>query len=549
MSIIDSEFLSKLESHPGEYAFRGQADASWKLESAATRRLRRQENAQWIQHADIYELSNDKVQSIYHDYHRDELVGPAKTFGFDIDDGIEITDLQILAELQHFGAATGLIDFTWSPLIALWFACEKAPNEDGKVFVVNLNDISIYESPSPSSKEEESLERLFPSDEGKSLSLYWEPKIRSEASARILRQHSVFVLPRSSVMKEGVQDIVIKAQHKKKIMDELAGMGISEQSLFLDIHGFSMTNRTNSPIRRMKSPISEDGVPHVYFMQGNKFYQQGDYVNAIKCYTQCINAMPEDFLVREPYYLRGNAKAAIGDYEGAIEDYDSADKGEIADMMSYRVSMKKNVIVNDLKWDRPWIFFNRGNANFELKEYKYALQDYDKAVEADMQLNSQSGHETIKFNRANTKVMLGNYDKAIEDYDEIINSKHEDSVYRKNALFNKSNALIIECQFDKALQCYREAFLSGYLGTEKKMKTLEKLVQHIGGTKYDHHIEPQSDGAICVVVEIKDGNKTDREFPFDGNIGNTGNFGGNRLPGGKGYSGAPPFKVIVKAMK
>ena len=32
--------------------------------------------------------------------------------------------LQLLARLQHFGAATGLLDFSYSPLVALWFACE-----------------------------------------------------------------------------------------------------------------------------------------------------------------------------------------------------------------------------------------------------------------------------------------------------------------------------------------------------------------------------------------------------------------------------------------
>lgn len=538
MSIIDNEFLDEIKKfRPGECAFRGQVDANWELQSSATRRLA---TANFIRCADINELSGAHVQHIYRKYHYDELINPARTFGFDIEEGVKISDFQLLAKLQHFGAATGLIDFTWNPLVALWFACENESDEDGKVFIVNLNDTNIYKSPSPSSKKEESMKFLFPSDEGKSLSLYWEPKVRSEAAARILRQHSVFVLPRSPVMEEGVKNIVIKGQHKKEIKNELAGLGISEQSLFLDIHGFSMINRANSHIRRMNDP-------HAYFMQGNKFYQQGDYTSAIRSYTQCIDAIPADTSVREPYYLRGNAKAAIRDYKGAIEDYDSANKGTIADMMSYRVILNENVTVYDNEWDRPWIFFNRGNANFELKKYKDALQDYENAIQVVRKLGLKSDIATIKFNRANTKVMLGRYDEAIKDYGKVVSIESEGFISRKNALFNKGNTLIIALRFNEALQCYGESMQAGYSKAEKNMKCLEALTQNIGEKNYEHKINIQHDESICIVITINGDSETYKEFPFDGNVGNTGNFGGNRLPGGEGYSGGRPFKVIVKA--
>ena len=48
-------------------------------------------------------------------------------------------ELELLADLQHHGAATCLLDFTRGALIALWFACEKSET-DGKVFVVNTAD-------------------------------------------------------------------------------------------------------------------------------------------------------------------------------------------------------------------------------------------------------------------------------------------------------------------------------------------------------------------------------------------------------------------------
>lgn len=59
-------------------------------------------------------------------YHRDILLEPARTRGFDISHGRKISNLQLIAKLQHFGAATGLLECTWKPLVALWFASQDA---------------------------------------------------------------------------------------------------------------------------------------------------------------------------------------------------------------------------------------------------------------------------------------------------------------------------------------------------------------------------------------------------------------------------------------
>ncbi|WP_286310774.1 FRG domain-containing protein [Agromyces mangrovi Wang et al. 2018] len=41
-----------------------------------------------------------------------------------------IDDLQLLADLQHYGVPTRLVDFTSNPMTALWFACQD-PSIDG----------------------------------------------------------------------------------------------------------------------------------------------------------------------------------------------------------------------------------------------------------------------------------------------------------------------------------------------------------------------------------------------------------------------------------
>ncbi len=521
MSIIDKVFLDKIERpRLGRYAFRGQANAKWKLYSAATRRLI---SEQIIQPSGTGATGNDQFPRIYKSYHGDELIAPARTAGFDIEEGRVVSDLQLLAKLQHFGAATGLIDFTWPPLIALWFACAEQRDRDGElvdgtVFVVNLNDTDKYQRVFNDQRVfngEEAIDKLFPPNDGRVLPLYWEPKVRSEASARILRQQSVFVLVRSLGLEDVVQKIKIEASDKEDIKKELAGLGISELSLFMDIHGFSMVNGPDAPVRQMNDP-------DVYLIQGNTFYQQGDYNDAIKSYDKCISIAQDS---HEAYYLRGNAKAETRDYEGAIKDYDSAaEKGAIA-------------------FDRWAILFNRGNAKVALDKYEDALRDYDKAVQLAQKLHLESSTGMIVYNRANTKTILGKYEDAIQDYDEAIRLRPES---RKNARFNKGNVLVITGRFPEALQCYGESIREGYSKAERNIKSLEGVLQSIGEAEYKC---PQhgSTGPVSVVITVNDGSRVPRVFGFDGSVGNTGNRGGNRLPGGEGYSGGHPFVVEVRA--
>ena len=129
----------------------------------------------------------------YIKYHQEVLIEPARTNGFNLENGRKLTDLELLAKLQHFGAATGLLDFTRSTLVALWFACENTA-VDGNLFVININDISIGRITSKKAKIK--IGDLFRSKEPPLW--YWEPTVSGDAQARILLQHSLFIIGKSS---------------------------------------------------------------------------------------------------------------------------------------------------------------------------------------------------------------------------------------------------------------------------------------------------------------------------------------------------------------
>ena len=122
------------------------------------------------------------------------LVEPARTRGFGFRSGRRLSDLEVLSKLQHFGAATGLLDFTWSPLVALWFASQDSA-VDGKLFVINTND-AIRVSKVANDDAAQSLDAVLSSGASPPHLSYWEPMVTDDAATRILRQRSVFIIGR-----------------------------------------------------------------------------------------------------------------------------------------------------------------------------------------------------------------------------------------------------------------------------------------------------------------------------------------------------------------
>jgi FRG domain len=78
-----------------------------------------------------------------------------------------------LAEVQHYGLATDLLDWTSNPMVALFFACSEEQEEDGAVFTFNKQETV--------SEEEEKGDNW---KEIKGLKLYNPPLV----DARIARQ-------------------------------------------------------------------------------------------------------------------------------------------------------------------------------------------------------------------------------------------------------------------------------------------------------------------------------------------------------------------------
>lgn len=123
-----TELVHELNVLPNHFAFRGQADAEWGLQSTLERVIGNRWNAETARRFETYSL--DLFKSKYHIYSGLEHIPKSK--------------LSWLSVMQHYGVPTRLIDFTTSPFIALYFALETynpLSQKDFSIFAIDYTAI------------------------------------------------------------------------------------------------------------------------------------------------------------------------------------------------------------------------------------------------------------------------------------------------------------------------------------------------------------------------------------------------------------------------
>ena len=104
------------------------------------------------------------------------------------EDTDETNDFEILTDIQHYEGKTNLIDFTTDYFIALFFACDGSPNEDGRVILQKTDLIKNW------------------------------IKYPQNPRHRVIAQKSVFVRPPRGFIEPQEDDIVIIPKNQKQSM-------------------------------------------------------------------------------------------------------------------------------------------------------------------------------------------------------------------------------------------------------------------------------------------------------------------------------------------
>ena len=132
-----------------------------------------------------------------------EMAENARRYTTVADDG------EILTEIQHFGGATNLIDFTDDYLVALFFASVEGEGKDGRV-VLHWPESETMVTP-------------------------------KQTINRVVSQKSVFVRPRRGFIVPDARDetVVVPGNLKASLLSFLERFhGISKRTVYNDIHGF-----------------------------------------------------------------------------------------------------------------------------------------------------------------------------------------------------------------------------------------------------------------------------------------------------------------------
>ena len=367
------------------------------------------------------------------------LLSDAKMQGHHWRDGRELKDLALTAELQHFGAATCLTDFSRNPLIALWFACgglsSSGAGQKG-VGVVAAFDGGDFDSCKKVNADniEKPIGSFF-SPEGGSISgqkfYVWAPS--QSQNTRITAQQSVFVFGRTAI--EIAPNHVCYVGKKENILEELRKCGITDESLFGgDFDGFARI------LHSYRCPDDDDtpppgpggGLPPTAPSPtgggqadklGNNYYRiarekhasgaEDDLHLAVLYYDKAIEM---GAFLKDAYYHRGTAKFSLGDLPGALADANKA------------VRRDRNNMKN---------FWLRGIVKSKTKDWPGAIADYGRAIELNPQFTGAYN------NRGIAKDNMGDYESAIADYDQAIKltPQDADAYYNRGIARRKSGNL------------------------------------------------------------------------------------------------------------
>lgn len=357
------DWLTGLGHKSGEkkYLFRGVSSKKYDpVEASSYRRLLKNEFGRT-------EGSNRKTLSNLLKVNRD-LIDEARFRGYAQKYDRVLSDLEILGELQHFRAATCLIDFTFFPGIALWFACQPSSEEGedgeyGKVVAVR-NDEKIKEVRCEWLSKEKKIEDFFKADESGEYPIYrWQPE---NITNRVERQEGVFLFGGGKIEIEG--ECYIHSSDKIFNLGALREFNTHEEILFPDFDGF---------VRRHAHDIPYNLDPTFI---GYRAYSRGHYDKAIDSFTEALRHKPDS---EELYYMRGRARFEKKFYAEALKDFEKV------------LSLNEPV-----PYFHSLTYWRRGCLKAEVGQHKEAREDYRIGLQLAQEINRTDIIDQIEENIA-----------------------------------------------------------------------------------------------------------------------------------------------------
>lgn len=330
-------------------------------------------------------------------YH-ETLLRDAKMKGFHKRESSTLSNMELIADLQHFGCATMLIDFTRNPLVSLYFAVSSFPKEDFVIFMMDISDKSKFSNVAfdmIDANDTKAIEIIL--DKNNDMIYHWEP---SSLNKRIPAQHSIFICGTPILPRELFTTIVIKQEGKMRILRDLQELyHISDMTIYDDLAGFAFANSQTKKIFNLSFDESDSQASS--FLSAQKEELE-------KLVLSDNRAIESDKTNCALYFERALANQALERFDDALRDYNEAIR------LGHREARTYN---------------NRGLTNFKLGMLEDAMSDFDEAIKVDPSFSE------AYFNRGILNDSLGKMDEAISDFTKTIELEPRFHIaYKKRAM-------------------------------------------------------------------------------------------------------------------
>ncbi len=289
------------------------------------------------------------------------------------------SQFEILAELQHLGGETNLIDFTTDYHVALFFACDGRYNKDGRVILQNRVIIK---------------------------NMIWNP---TDPTHRVEAQKSVFVRPPTGFIQPNSEDIIrIPKNLKVPLLKHLMrhDTPITHKTIYNDLQGFSRL--------------------------------QSRYRNAFKKLYKAAEYKKQGDIAKTPQARQVNYKEAVNRYQAAIELMPNLIVAHINCGIVYCEKLEEfdaaiacfNEAI-DWEPDNGRAYGNRGTVYGITGKIDKAIEDLSKAIELEPELAE------AYLNRGNNYNIKGEINSAIADYTKAIELEFDDAYYNRGVAYAK----------------------------------------------------------------------------------------------------------------
>ena len=253
-------------------------------------------------------------------------------------------DFEFMAQLQHTGGDTNLIDLTTDYLVALFFACDGSHDKPGRVILL---------------KQTEQIRNKY--------------KVKEPRNPinRVIAQKSIFVQPPQGVIeRDDIETVCIRAKLKEPILTYLRKYhGIFTQNIYNDLQGYIKHRQIH--YRAYK----QAGIGTFHKVKGLIEGGEGNYDEAIRYYNEAIKLHP-DFA--EAYYQRGDVHSLKHDFDSAIIDFTK---------------------VIELNPDFAEAYSHRGVFRSLKHDFNNAIADYTEAILLDA---GDAGDPAVHYNCGRT---------------------------------------------------------------------------------------------------------------------------------------------------